>query len=158
MAPLLPGRGSGNGGLGAWGIFGHVHQVGSIQRGGERERLLTTEMSHLASSVTPACSRPGAGAEVILVLGCTIRRWQSLSRSRPARGSGEAMQCRNEKWAKPTCLRLLLTTLLSYHQYSRGKLLEISTFQTNIPAFLGLGHVRLRLGVFSTTAAPKNMS
>lgn len=58
---------------------GHVCRVGSIQREGERERLLTRGMSHLFSSVIGACSRQGAGTGVILVLGCTIPWWQNLS-------------------------------------------------------------------------------
>lgn len=31
-------------------LFGHVHRVSSIQREGEREQLVTIEMSHLCSS------------------------------------------------------------------------------------------------------------
>lgn len=128
FAPLLPGLGSGDTGLGARGFFGPAPQAGSNQSEGEREQLLTKEMSHLFSSVIGACSRQGADTEVILVLGCTILRWQSLS-VEAGREKRVSNTMPKQKVGETVCLPFLLTTLLSYYQYSQGRLLRFLLFK-----------------------------
>lgn len=84
--------------LGSMGIF---LVVCNIQREGECEQLLTTEMSHIFPSGIEGCDRQGTDTEVILFSGCTILWWQSLvaeasrekwvSNTMPKRKLGETM-------------------------------------------------------------------
>lgn len=115
-------------------FFGRVCQVGSNQREGERERLLTTERSHLSSSVIGACSRQGADTEVILVFGLHhIAAAKPLGRGR----QGEVGKQHNAKMKSgrnhvPALTVNITTELLPIFT---GETFQISTFQTNISAF-----------------------